>query len=134
MKNVAYYTDGKGYWLRREWKQQCPAKVFFYGRCQGVKGHPGVHWSYSASGNFEWAANGQARKNPDAVAGSTPPGHKEYVSPAKMQKHYYLSHYKDEEVTDKTIIAMLEKDKPPERNASIDRPVVWKPKSRKGHR
>jgi hypothetical protein len=130
MKNVAYYTDGKGYWLRRVWKPQCPAKVFIYGRCQGVKSHRGFHWCYSASGDFEWAANGEVA-NDDAAAGSTPPGHSEYVSPVKMQKHYYLSHYTDEEVTDKAIIAMLEKDKTPEKGASIDRPVTWKRRSKK---
>ena len=133
MKNIAYYTDGKGYWLRREWKPQCPAKVFFYGRCQGIKGHRDVHWCYSASGNFQWAANGEVPKN-EGVAGSSPPGHKSYVSPVKMQRHYFVSHYTDEEVTDRAVIAMLEKDKTPGRSASIDRPVVWKRKSKKTRR
>jgi len=120
--NIAYYSNGKGFWLRREWKGQCPSKVFFYGRCQGVKGHKGVHWCYSHSGSFEWADNDEDRKH-DGCAGSTPPGHKTYVSPVKMQKHYYMSHYADTEVTDKAVIAMLENDKTPERNASIDKPV-----------
>jgi hypothetical protein len=40
-----------------------------------------------------------------------------------MQKHYYLSHYEDTEVTDAAIIRRLEKDDPPEKNASINRPV-----------
>ena len=122
--NVTYYTDGKGWWLRREWKQQCTAKVFLSGRCQGVKGHKGVHWCYSPSGDFRWDDNEEDPKH-DGCAGMTPPGHKSYVSPAKMQKHYFVSHYTDETVTDKTIIALLEKGKTPERDAAIDRPVVF---------
>ena len=100
-----------------------------YGRCQGVKGHRGVHWCYSASGNFEWAIHDEAPRD-DAVAGSTPPGHREYVSPVKMQKHYFLSHHTDMQITDEAIIAMLEKGKTPERGASIDRPVVWRRKGK----
>ena len=119
-----YYTNGKGYWLRREWKPQCPAKVFFYGRCQGVKGHKGVHWCYSPSGSFQWDREKDDPQYEDAAAGSTPPGHKKYVSPLKMQKHYYVSHYDDSEVTDKAIIAMLDKNKTPEPGASINRPVT----------
>ena len=61
-----------------------------------------------------------------AAPGSTPPGHKAYVSPAKMQKHYYMSHFTDAEVTDPAVVAMLEKDKTPEKDATIDRPVVVK--------
>jgi hypothetical protein len=91
-------------------------------RCQGVKGHEGVHWRYAPSGDFEWHYNMDDPKH-DGCAGSTPPGHKSYVSPVKMQKHYFMSHYTDTEVTDKGIIAMLEKDKTPEQGASIDRPV-----------
>ena len=124
MKNICYYTDSKGYWLRREWKPQCPAKVIIYGRCQGVKGHRDVNWRYSPSGDFDWAVNDEAPKNDDgAVAGSTPPGHKSYVSPVKMQKHYFMSHYTDTEIKDKAIIAMLEKGKTPERDAATDGPA-----------
>jgi hypothetical protein len=120
--NVCYYADGHGRWMRREWKSQCSSKVFIYGRCQGVKGHKGVHWCYSPSGSFTWDDN-DADPQHDGCAGSTPPGHKDYVSPAKMQKHYFMSHYSDTDVTDSAIIAMLEKDKTPEPDASINRPV-----------
>lgn len=130
--NVAYYTDGKGWWLRREWKPQCSSKVFLSGRCQGVKGHAGVHWCYSPSGSFQWHDNAEDPKH-DGCAGSTPPGHKSYVTPVRMQKHYHMSHYTDTKVTDKSIIALLEKDKPPERGASIDRPYVV-PRKRKALR
>ena len=99
-----------------------------------MKGHRGVHWCYSASGDFDWAVNDEAPRDDDAVAGSTPPGHKSYVSPAKMQKHYFMSHYTDTEVKDEAIIAMLEKGKTPERGAAIDRPVVWKRKGKKVRR
>jgi hypothetical protein len=122
--NVLYTTDGKGRWIRREWKPQCSSKVFFYGRCQGVEGHKGVHWCYSASGSFQWDDNDNDPKH-GGCAGSTPPGHKKYVSPVKMQKHYYVAHYTDTEVTDPAIIAKLEKDQPPEKGASINRPVTF---------
>ena len=121
-RRVAYYGNGKGHWIRREWKPQCAAKVFFYGRCQGVKGHKGVHWRYSPSGSFEWDDNDKDPKR-DGCAGSTPPGHADYVSPVKMQKHYRMSHFTDNEVTDAAIIAMLEQNKAPEQYASIDRPI-----------
>jgi hypothetical protein len=127
--NVTYYSDGKGFWLRREWKRQCSSKVFLAGRCQGVKGHKDVHWCYSPSGSFDWDDNAEDPKH-GACAGSTPPGHKDYVSPVKMQKHYFVSHYTDAHVTDKTIIAMLEKDKTPEADAAINRPVVWRRKKK----
>ena len=87
-----------------------------------------MHWCYSPSGDFQWDDNAADPKR-NGCAGSTPPGHKAYVSPAKMQEHYFLSHYTDTEVTDKAIIAMLEKDKTRERGASIDGPVVM---ARKG--
>jgi hypothetical protein len=130
MKTVAYYTNGEGFWLKREWKQQCPCKVFISGRCQGVKGHRGVHWCYSASGDFDWDDNVEDPKH-GGCAGSTPPGHESYVSPVKMQKRYYMSHFTDKEVIDKDIIAMLEKGKTPERGASIDRPVSLRRKGKK---
>lgn len=127
--NVCYYSNGKGYWLRREWMPQCSAKVFLYGRCQGVKGHKGVHWRFAASGDFEWADN---REDPiHGGCGSTPPDCEEYPSPLEMQKHYHLNHYADAEVTDKAIIARLENDKPPERGAAIDRPVDFTNDKRK---
>ena len=123
MKNIAYYTDGKGRWLRREWKHQCTARVFLSGRCQGVKGHKGLHWCYSPSGDFDWDDNDDDPKE-NGCSGSTPPGAEGYVSPVKMEKHYYMSHHTDTEVTDKAVIAQLDKGNPPEKNASIDRPVT----------
>lgn len=131
--NVVYYTNGNGWWLRREWKPQCSSRVFLSGRCQGVKGHKGVHWCYSPSGSFQWDDNDDDPTH-GGCAGSTPPGHKEYLSPVRMQKHYFLSHYTDIEVTDKGIVAMLEKNKTPERNAAIDRPVVMARKRKRMRR
>jgi hypothetical protein len=81
--HVCYYTNGKGYWLRREWKLQCRAEVLIYGRCQGVNGHEGVHWRYSPSGDFEWEAN--EVRSEDGCAGITPPDNDEYVPPIDMQ-------------------------------------------------
>ena len=120
---VTYYTDAKGYWLRREWKPQCRSEVFLTDRCQGVEGHKGVHWCYSPSGDFQWGDNDDDPQH-EGAAGSTPPGHEDYVSPIDMQEHYHVSHDTDRQVTDKQIIAMLEDDKTPEPNASIDRPLI----------
>jgi hypothetical protein len=123
---ITYYEMGPGRWLRRVWNPQCTARVFIYGRCQGVKGHKGLHWRYSPSGSYDWANNENdpaSNSSDDGVAGSTPPGHEEYVHPETMQDHYYVSHHTDAVVTDKAIIAMLEKGKTPEKGAALDRPV-----------
>ena len=124
--NITYYGNGKGRWLKRVWRCQCPKKVFFYGRCQGVRGHNGVHWRYAASGDFEWADNDQDPKQNDdkGCAGSIPPGNEGYPSPTKMQKRYYMSHNNDAEVTDPAVIEKLENGEPPEPDASIDRPLT----------
>jgi hypothetical protein len=128
--NVSYYSDGKGWWIRRQWKRQCSYKILLSGRCQGVKGHKGVHWCYSRSGDFEWHDNDEDPQH-DGCAGSTPPGHKAYVSPLKMEKHYYMSHYTDTDVTDIAVMAMLEKNKPPEKDAAIHRPVISRRREKK---
>ena len=128
---IIYYADGRGRWIRREWPPQCSVKVLFLGRCQGVKGHKGIHWRYSESGNFWWEDNDNDSTH-DARAGCTPPGNKEWVSPLKMQKHCFVSQCIETDVTDKAIIAMLEKGKTPERDAAIDRPVKLNQKRKKG--
>ena len=120
--SICYYTDGKGYWLRREWKRQCPEEVFLTGKCQGVEGHKGVHWCFSPDGSFHWEDNDADPKH-DGACGSIPPGHKKYRSPAQMAKQLFMNHYTDTNVTDPSIIARLEQDDPPEPWASINRPV-----------
>lgn len=122
MLNVLYSTNGDGCWFRREWAKQCRHKVFFGRRCQGVKGHKGVHWCYNEHGSFVWQDN-QDDLQHDGYSGSTPPGHKEWISPVKMMKKCYLEAFTDSEVTDPEIIERLEKDDPPEKGASITRPV-----------
>lgn len=109
MINVLFSTDGDGHWWRREWPLQCDQKVFLSGECQGVKGHDGVHWCYHPSGSFEWDKNEDNLHDDDVVAGSTPPDHKDYVSPIDMQDKYWLSHFVDSEVIDKDEIARLER-------------------------
>jgi len=120
--HVLYSTDGKGNWWRREWKSQCNEEVFMSGRCQGVQGHKGVHWSFKPCGSFAWDDNDESPEH-DGCSGSTPPDHKEYKTPKEMQQHYYMSHYEDSVVTDPTIIAMLEKGDTPEKSASLTRPL-----------
>ncbi len=84
-----------------------------------------MHWCYSPSGDFDWDDNDDDPQE-GGCSGSTPPGHKDYLSPVKTQKHCHTSNYIDAQVTDKEIIAMLEKGKTPERDAGIDRPVTDK--------
>lgn len=122
-EGILYSTDGQGHWWRREWKPQCNEEVFMSGgRCQGVKGHKDVHWSYGPCGSFTWDDNDDDPKH-DGCSGSTPPDHKEYKTPLEMQAHYYMSHYEDSEVKDHAIVAMLEKGDTPEEGASLTRPL-----------
>jgi hypothetical protein len=124
-KHVLYSSDGQGNWWRREWKPQCNEEVFMSDRCQGVKGHKDVHWSYRPCGSFAWDDNDDDPKH-DGCSGTTPPDHKSYKTPLEMQDHYYLSHYEDSEVKDPAILAMLEKGDTPEDGASITRPLSEK--------
>ena len=122
--HVMYSGDGKGGWWRTEWAVQCPEKVFFRNKCQGVLGHKGVHWAFGEDGSFHWDDN-DSDPQEDGACGSTPPDHKSYKTPMAMQKHYYMSHKKTAKVRDKAIIAKLEQDKIPEKDASINAPVKW---------
>lgn len=119
---VMYSADGRGNWWRTEWKPQCKAHVYIMGHCQGFVGHKGVHWRFGPSGSFEYSDN-KNDPSEDGCSGSIPPGHKTYRTPESMQKHLHLRHRKTVKVKDKRVLAMLEKDKTPERNASTNRPV-----------
>lgn len=121
MSNTLYSTDGEGYWSKREWAEQCPEEVFMSGKCQGVKGHKGVHWCYGEDGSFKWDDNDDDPTEKGA-AGSIPPDHKTYRHPIDMQPLYWLSNYTDTEITDPELIAKLENDET-EEGASITRPV-----------
>lgn len=128
--HVQYSSDGKGNWWKTVWEEQCPEFVGVIGkilkngrdyRCQGVKGHKGVHWRYSASGWFEWDDNDEDPQEGGAC-GTTPPDHKTYKTPKKMSKHHWLSHKTTTKVEDPEKIAQLERGEY-ENGASIDRPV-----------
>jgi len=122
--NVLYSTDGNGYWIRREWSDQCDESIFMASRCQGVKGHKGEHWCYQPNGNYAWDDNENDPKH-GGCSGSTPPDHKHYIAPIDKQDDLWLASFKDTEVTDPEIIARLENNDPPEgEDASIDRPVT----------
>jgi hypothetical protein len=111
-----YSRNDKGAWWRTEWSAQCPKKAYLSDKCQGVLGHKGVHWAFGADGSFHYGLV-------DGGCGCIPPGHKDYRTPQSMQKLHYLRFKKTVKVTDKAIIAKLEKDKTPEKDASINRPV-----------
>tara|TARA_Y100000034_G_scaffold136330_1_gene212228 strand:+ start:1601 stop:2227 length:627 start_codon:yes stop_codon:yes gene_type:complete len=126
--HVMYSTDGDGRWRRVEWAKQCSEEVFFREKCQGVEGHAGVHWRYDDNGSFKWDEN-KAEMTEEELAdkfrgcsGSTPPGHKEYINPVDKRADYYMEHSTVTDVEDPEIIALLEKNEPPEEHASINRP------------
>lgn len=108
MADAMYSTDGEGYWIRREWAPQCEEKVFLTGRCQGVKGHEGVHWHYKPNGSFAWSDNEDDPQH-EGCSGTVPPGHADYSSPVEMQHEYWLSHFTDQQVVDPDEIARLER-------------------------
>lgn len=118
LQRVLYTTDGEGHWTRTEWPLQCCADVIMAPECQGVKGHTGDHWSYRADGSYAYQEN-----NDYPGGGSIPPDNKDYISPKLMVSKYWLSHSNTTEVTDKELIARLERGEsgPGE---SIDRPCT----------
>jgi hypothetical protein len=121
--NVMYSTDGNGRWVRREWAEQCPERVLLGPRCQGIKGHKGLHWCYKPNGSFAWSDNDDDPQE-DGCSGTTPPGHPRWVSPLEKQAECWSNHFTDTEITDPETIARLERDEPPEGDdASINRPV-----------
>lgn len=129
MNSAFYHTAGDGRWFKRVFATQCRAEILiffagrclFAGRCQGVKGHKGVHWCYGEDGSFKWGDN---KKNPQhaGCSGTTPPGHKQYVAPVDMAKRYYLNHSTETEVTNKAKIARLNRGEL-ERNACLSCPA-----------
>lgn len=124
--HVTYQTNGKGRWWKRVSAKRCVGEVFLHGQCQGVKGHKGVHWSFSPAGNFCWSDN---EKDPQegGCSGSTPPSHKDYKSPLEMDKHHYSNLGSDwEEITDAELIARLDRDEILDDGASVIRPVTDK--------
>lgn len=121
--HVVLSTDGKGKWLRREWKPQCPESVFILDKCQGVEGHEGGHWCFTESGSYSWSVNRDRElKGHEIAASMTPPDHDNYRTPLEMQEHYYMNHFTDSEVTDPGEIARLERGEM-KCGESIDRPV-----------
>lgn len=68
-------------------------------RCQGVPGHKGPHWAYDEAGHLiRWVNTKEKDPKWKNIACSwTPPGHKTYVSPEKMDKHYYMTIWAKEE-------------------------------------
>lgn len=106
--HIHYSTDGKGRWWKVQHRLQCPEKIVLYGRCQGVEGHKGVHWSFSPNGSFCYDDNDQYSSE-EGCAGITPPGHKEYRSPFEMEQHYYMTNSSCGEVIDKDEIDRLER-------------------------
>lgn len=119
--NIHYSTDGKGRWWKTEHRLQCPEKGFLRGRCQGVKGHKGVHWSFSSDGSFCYGDNDEDSSE-NGCSGITPPGHKSYRSPFEMEQHYYMRNASCMEVIDKDEIARLESNNI-KSGESVSRPV-----------
>lgn len=102
-------------WYRTEYPLQCQETLTFGGRCQGVKGHEGFHWHYQPDGSLE-------RTHDDGGESTTPPDHKKYIHPKKMQPLLHRSNHVTAEVTDSAEIERLNKNQMGE-NESITRPV-----------
>jgi len=117
---INFSTDGSGKWWKTEWKEQCPHKSLF-GKCQGVDGHKGVHWSYNEHGSFCYKDN-EADSSENGCSGSIPPDHKNYIAPLEMAKHYYMTHHTSKEINDLEVIARLERGELLD-GESINRPV-----------
>lgn len=118
-----YSTDGKGYWVKRVWSEQCEENILFSRQCQGVKGHEGDHWCYGEDGSYHYDVQGDLEPH-DIAGGMTPPGHKSWISPVDKADDYYMSHYTDIEITDPDEIARLEAGEI-EDGESINGPVKW---------
>lgn len=120
---ITYYTDGKGYWLKRTWKKQCKARVFLTHECQGVKGHEGNHWCYANDGSYCYSVVKGSKESAAGIgSGMTPPNHKSYVHPKDKRKEYFLGNYVDEVIKSKSLIKRLELGKLKE-GESIDSPA-----------
>ena len=108
--HVMFSTDGKGHWWRREWKPQCPEKVFIMDRCQGVIGHEGDHWCFSEKDGS--ACLEQDEDHPDyrmLRAVRRRQTTKSIVHRWRCRRHCYMSHYTDSDVTDPEEIARLDR-------------------------
>lgn len=97
----SYDKDDDGRWWVTAWSPQCPHKLMFLDRCQGVEGHEGDHWRYRDDGTYEWARDGEG-------GGWIAPPHPEWVSPVAKAPERYLCFHTTEEVTDPDLIAKLE--------------------------
>ncbi len=128
--HIMYSSDGEGRWWKREWKDQCPEDAFIRDKCQGTKGHSDIHWRYNTDGSLVWSENkaemteAELADQTRGCSGSTPPGHANWISPVDKAKDYYMEFYEDSDVTDPEIIAALERDEPPEKGASTNRPCT----------
>lgn len=120
MKNITYYSDGKGNWTKITWSKQCPEKTIF-GKCQGVKGHKGDHWCYSPDGSYNYAVQGKLKPH-ETAGGMIPPNNEKWISPVNMNDKFYMNFHENSKVTDPELISRLNKGEM-KKNESIDRPV-----------
>lgn len=123
--SISYITDGEGKWWKIVGQPQCVDESFPGGRCQGVDGHKGCHWAYQPNGSYSYWLNEADPGSLEAGvgAGLTPPDSDSYIHPLEKVKEHYIRFQATEEVLDKQLIQRLERDDPPEENASIDRPL-----------
>lgn len=105
--NIIYTRLGERKWNKTEFKEQCPEELLFNSQCQGVKGHKDVHWCYDAAGNFHWEDNKDDIRH-EGCSGTTPPGHKQYITPNKMIEKHFNHAPTTELVVDEELIDKLE--------------------------
>jgi hypothetical protein len=123
--SVSYIADGAGKWWKTVGEPQCVEDGIIAGRCQGVNGHKGCHWAYEPDGSYAYWIN---ESDPDSIeegvgAAIVPPDSDSYIHPIEKQKEKYTNFRATTEVVDKDVIQRLEKDDPPEEQASIDKPL-----------
>jgi len=132
-----YSSDGKGNWWKTVWEEQCPEFVGIGGilakikdgeewstrhlRCQGVKGHKGLHWRYGPCGSYEWDDN-EEDSTEEGCCGTTPPDHKKYVAPQRKCEEHWMNFKTTTKVEDPEKIAALERGEY-EDGAGVDKPV-----------
>ncbi len=88
---------------------QCPEKILFRDRCQGVAGHTGDHWCYQADGAYHYKPHATDPRSKEIGCGTIPPGNADYRTPLEMSRYQHAAFYEDSEVTDPNQIERLQR-------------------------
>jgi hypothetical protein len=109
---ILYWTDGKGRWYKRIYKEKCNESLICGYKCQGCKGHSGVHWAYASEGSFCYGNRKSSKESKRGIGGGIiPPGTTNWISPEKKYKDFYAHNYTVKKLTDKKDIKRIESGK-----------------------